>query len=123
MLTYGFQQFPIVGPLRENKPIDRAYLTTHHTKRACQSTMDICKAADHFLQLDLLKGQSSLNIEELYPDTHFFEHEHPKIDLIKIVLMEYIRYKGNYIAKTVSANEIKENIRRKLARLIINNNQ
>lgn len=121
------------GVFQQNEPVDKAYTAANHTRRACQSTMDICKTADYFLKLDILKGQfsfsliqesiiSSLNIEGLYPSTNFFEHEHPKIDLIKSILTEYIRYKGNHIA-TVSALEIEDNIRRKLSRLIVNKNQ
>lgn len=118
----------------ENELVAQAYLSTNHTRRACQSTMDICKVADHFIRLQILKGQfsssliqetiiSSLNTEELYRNTNFFEHQHSKTDLMKTVLMEYIRYKGNHIARTATAEEIQEQVRRKLSRVIINKNQ
>lgn len=116
----------------ENERVHQAFNSSSHTKSACQSTFDICSIADHFLKLEILKGQyslqliihsiiSSLDMTKLYSETNFLEHEHPKIDLIREVLTQYIRYKANLLAKTVSINEFNDNLRRRLHRLIVDN--
>lgn len=118
----------------KNQPIDRAFISSHHTRRACQSTFDICRTADYFLRLEILKGQfsielirqsilESLDIDNLYSESNFLEHSHLKIELITQILMEFIRYKGNHIARVVTCEQVQECIRRKLTRLIIFKNQ
>lgn len=116
----------------ENEKIHQAFNSANHTRRACRSTFDICRAADYFLKLEILKGQyslelisqsiiSSLDIAELYPDTNFSDHDHLKVEFIRSILFEYIRYKGNFLAKTISFDEFHNNLRRRLHRLIIDN--
>lgn len=114
----------------ENERVHQAFTSSTHTKIPCQSTFEICRSADHFLKLEILKGQysleliihtiiTSLDLTQLYTETNFLDHEHPKKDLIRNVLSQYIRYKGNFLAKTISFGEFNENLRRRLHRLII----
>lgn len=116
-----------------NDKVHRAFTSTSHTREACQSTFDICRAADYFLKIEILKGQyspelirhciiSSLDIHELFPNSDFVDEKFKK-EFIDGILFLYIRYKLNYIAKTVSINEFQENMRRRLHRMIINYNQ
>lgn len=119
---------------QENDKVHDAFTSEHHTRKACISTFEICRTADYFLKLEILNGQfsfelirqailCSLNIGSLYTKSSFSAHLHPKSDLIEVILTEFIRYKGNYLAKSVSYDEFQKNIRRKLHRLIINQNQ
>lgn len=83
---------------RQNEVVHEAFLSSKHTRKACQSSFEICRTADHFLKLDLLKGQfsfelirnsilSSLNIDGLYPNSDFSEHLHGKLELIESILV------------------------------------
>lgn len=121
------------GVFAQNERVHQAFTSSNHTRKACQSTFEICRAADYFLRLELLKGQyslkliqcsilSSLDIAQLYTASNFSDHDHSKRELVDYILIQYIRYKVNYIAKTVSFEQFQENVRRKLSRLIINNN-
>lgn len=114
----------------ENESVHEAFTSESHTKRACQSTFEICRAADYFLKLETLKGQysmeliqysifSSFDMAQLYPQTNFLDHDHLKEELINNILSEYIRYKANFLAKTISIEEFHNNLRRRLHRLII----
>lgn len=119
---------------KENEKVPTAFTSSSHARKPCQSTFDICKAADHILKLEILKGQfsnslinqtilRSLNIENLYVLSNFEDHNDHKMTMIEYILRKYIRIKGNFIAKTVSFNEHQKNLRQKLSRLIINSNQ
>lgn len=116
----------------ENEQIAQAFTSNNHTRVACTSTFEICKTADYFLKLELLKGQfdfnlifhtifSSLRIEELYPDSSFLHCLSHKDELIRDVLNRYIKYKGTYLAKTVSFGEAEKNIRQAVQRYAQNN--
>lgn len=106
----------------ENEQVAQAFTSDHHTRVACRSTFEICRAADYFLKLELLKGQfdsdlifhsifSSLCIAELYPESSFSHCPSHKTELIRDVLNKYIKYKGTYLAKTVSLGEAEKTIR------------
>lgn len=118
----------------ENEQVHQAFTSTNHTRRAYQSTFEICRAADYFLKLEMLKGQfsfdlirhsiiSSLKLETLYCETDFEGHIGHKDSIIEYVVQKYISYKGNYMAKTITFDEFEQKLRRKLTRLVINSNQ
>lgn len=81
----------------ENEELHQAFTSKSHSNIACRSTFEICRNADYFLKLDMLKGQysfnlifqsikSSLNIDCLFENTDFKVHGHEKIDLIEEIL-------------------------------------
>lgn len=81
----------------ENEKLYQAYTSENHSSIACQSTFEICRSAEYFLKLDILKGQfsyelilqsiiSSLNVDSLYENTEFEVHAHEKISLVKQIL-------------------------------------
>lgn len=90
-----------------NEKIPTAFMDPISTRRACQSTYDICNAADHVLKIDILKGQfepdliyqtilSSLNLDNIYQDLCFKNHADHKLQLVESILHQYIRNKCNY---------------------------
>lgn len=94
---------------RMNEKIPEAFTTSINTRKACQSTYEICKAAEHILKMDILKGQfepaliyqtifSSLNLERLYVESSC-ENHHDQTQLIGIILHKCIRIICNYLAK------------------------
>lgn len=117
---------------RSNEKVNQAFTSQQHTRKACQSTFEICRTADYFLKLELLKGQfdfdlvyhaisSSLNLEKLYPNSSFEHSSNHKIEHIKDILNLYIKYKCTYLAKTVSFGEVEKQIRETLVRFVSNN--
>lgn len=119
---------------RENEKVHRAF-TSSNSRIACQSTFEICRIADHILKLEILKGQfssdqihftilSSLNIDDLYlqsfNNNHDIDH---KNNLIQNIITDYIRIKGNHIAKTLTLAEHEKYMRQTLGRLVINYHQ
>lgn len=116
-----------------NDKVPTAFTSSNHTRVACLSSSDIYRTANHFLKLEILKGQyspevirhcivSSLKISDLYPSSDFGDDKSKK-EFIDALLLQYMRYKLNYIAKTVSVQQFQDNMRRRLTRLIINQHQ
>lgn len=96
----------------ENEKLQQTFTSQDHSSIACKSTYDICKTADYFLKLDVLKGQfpinlicqsifASLNTENLYENTDFKLHGHNKMSLIKKIVLRYIHYKGRTLSKSI----------------------
>lgn len=118
---------------RENERVYKSY-TGPNTHIPCQSTFKICRVADYYLKLEILKGQfssdqihfaifSSLHIENLYMQS--FENHHEtdhKNKLIQIIICDYIRIKGNHIAKTITFSEQEKTMRQRLNRMTIFHN-
>lgn len=81
----------------ENEKLPRAFTNETHPSIACLSTFEICRNADFFLKLDMLKGQfsfklflesikSSINVDRLFINSEFEEHHHEKITLVEQIL-------------------------------------
>lgn len=113
-----------------NERIVGAFMNNQHSIRPCRSSAEICSTADHFLKIELLKGQfklsvihyaiiRSLDIPNLYPDSDFQQHLDHKLFLVKHIVSEFIRIKGIYLAKTYSFKEKQEQMRQKLSKLIL----
>lgn len=100
-------------------------------RKPCQNTFEICKATNHFVKLELLKGQftldsikfatrSSLDLEHLYEDADFSEDcLNNKLFLIDYIISLYLQIKGTYLAKSVNEKENQINMRQKLSKLIL----
>lgn len=97
--------------------------------KPCHSTFQICKQAERFLKIELLKGTVNFNIihheilqslhfEALYDETDFSEHFDHKIFLIRFVVDEYVRIKGTHIARTATFNEHQNSLRSKYHKLL-----
>lgn len=113
----------------ENNKVLRAFQSQTYTKRACQSTFEICRTADYFLKLEVLKGHfsfklihytifSSLVLDELYPSSVWLDHDGHKPELIKYILCEFIGIKGRHIARTISFNEKASKDKRKKSHFV-----
>lgn len=123
----------------QNDKVHRAFHSDKITRKACQSTFDICKTTDYFMKLEILKGQFtpeliqqaihfSLEALNLYEKTCFNDHngnndQDHKTVIINYVLCSFIKIKGHHIAKTVSFKEHNEQMRKKLSKLILNYGQ
>lgn len=96
----------------ENEKLPSAFTSENHSSVACQSTFEICRSADYFIKIDILKGQydiklifesikSSINVDSLFQNTEFGEHGHDKVNLIDQILQKYIQYKARALGKAV----------------------
>lgn len=112
----------------------QAFLTSSQTIKPCQSTFDVCTVADHFLKIEILKGQfsmatieraiiSSLDFENLYTDDDFLQHADHKLYMIKHILKQFIRIKGTHLARTYNSKNNQKLMRQKLTKLILHYHQ
>lgn len=116
----------------ENEKVDEAFTSRQYTRKACRSTFEICNTADYFMKLELLRQhfdfgliyhsiRSSLRIEELYCESDFSHCPSHKVELVENILKEYIKYKGNYLARNVSLSEAEKRMRETMERFVHNN--
>lgn len=81
----------------ENEKLPNAFTSEAHSSIACLSTFEICRNAEYFLKLDMLKGQfsfelifesikQSINMDSLFIDSEFEQHNHEKITLVEQIL-------------------------------------
>lgn len=113
----------------ENKKLDVAFVSSKFKNRPCYDTHIICKAADHFMKLELLKGNINLNVlrsailfsldpQSLFSNSTFASHADHKLFLIQFIINEYVRIKGVYMARKTSMDLVQARVRQRLTKLI-----
>lgn len=131
------QQFPChlcKAVLMTDSKIQRSFLKNKNSIIPCQSTFEICTTADHFVKIEVLKGQfkidvihraiiQSLECVDLFRDADFLGHEDHKLFLIKHIVDEFVRIKGVQLAKKYTFKENQIGMRQKLSKLILHHNQ
>lgn len=116
--------------LDENEKLQTAFMGSGFKRKPCRSTHMICKTADHFLKLEVLKGNFNINViraaiisnlvpETLFSESNFLQHSDHKLFLIKFILNEFIRIKGVYIAKKTTFKLKDSRLRQRLTKLIL----
>lgn len=120
---------PCRNIFNENKnKFDRGFLSSGFKSHPCLSTYQICKATNRFLKVQLLKSKmdfnliyyeilSSLDVDALYNDTNFENHNEHKIYLIRYIVDEYIRIMGTFLARSETFKEYDVLLRNKLHKL------
>lgn len=109
--------------------IDDNHFGTMFDRRPCLSTYMICKEADVFLKVQLLKGNinfntiyytilNNLEVEKLFDEVDFSLHALHKLYLIRTIVDGYIRIKGLFLAKTTTQELHTRNFREKFKRLL-----
>lgn len=104
------------------------------TTTPCRSTLDICKQADRFLKIQLIRSCNNFNvmsegiynqldIENLYRATDFSHNNQHNFFFIRSIIDVYIQIKATYIAKNATSDIHKENMRSKLHKLVHNYGQ
>lgn len=100
-------------------------------RQPCQSTFDVCKATDHFVKLELLKGQfkleeikyairSSISLEQVFANADFsLDCLYTKLFLVDYIITEYLQIKGTYLAKSVNSKQNQLHMRQKLSKLVL----
>lgn len=115
----------------ENPKQQEAFVSTKLEGRIpCRDTYLICKNADHFMKIDLLKGNTNLNVlraailaslepVSLFSSSKFTSHVDHKLFLIKYIINEYIRIKSLYMARDFNLNQKKKHgVRQRLTKTI-----
>lgn len=108
----------------ENRKIQRPFISSKFRNEPCQSTYDICKSVDHFMKLDLIKGNfkidtiryavlKNLSHETIFNLSSFSSHMDHKLFMIKYIMNEYIRMKGVYLARQTTSDFKKTDNERK----------
>lgn len=114
----------------ENQKLKETFVSKNFEgRRPCRDTYLICKSADHFMKIDLLKGNTNLNVlraailsslepVSLFSRSKFTSHVDHKLFLIKFIINEYIRIKGVYMARRTNLDQQKNRVRQRLTKLI-----
>lgn len=114
---------------KQNIKLNSAYSSSKLKNSPCLSTYILCKNADRYLKLQLLKGDidfsviyyailQEIDVEALFDQTDFTHEPDHKISLIRGIIDSYIQIKGTHIAKTATFELHEERIRNKLNKLI-----
>lgn len=117
-----------------NEKVPNCYMSSAADNRPCQSTYNICATADKFLRCHKWNDQSDfkikyflifqeINYEKLYCATSFKGHSDHKFHLIKSIINEYTRIKGNQLSKKVTINEMQNILRKRLSKFILHSGQ
>lgn len=120
--------------LKNSGKIHRPFLKNIFSTIPCQSTVEICSTSDHFIKIEVLKGQFKQNVihhaimrsldhVNLYSDADFSTHSEHKFFLIQHIVNEYVRIKGVLLAKKYTFKENQISMRQKLSKLILQYNQ
>lgn len=95
--------------LDENEKLGTSFESSRFKRqKPCRDTQKICKTADHFMKIEILKGKTNLNVLRaailsnleplsLFSKSNFTSHIDHKLFLIKFIINEYMRIKGVYI--------------------------
>lgn len=103
-------------------------------KFPCRSTYEICATTDKFLRTHKWNDQSDykikyfliyqeLDFENLYTRTSFVGHDDHKFHLIKTIINEYSRLRGNQLSKKITIDEMPIILRKRLNKLILRSGQ
>lgn len=113
----------------ECRKVENTFLSSKFTERPCLTSFKICKEADQFMKLQLLRGNINFNTiyysilnnidtEHLFVDHDFKNHPTHKLYLIRALVDGYIRFKGLCIARTATQELHLQNFRHKFRKLI-----
>lgn len=113
----------------DNEKLQPSFGCTMSSMRPCTSTFNLCKEADRFMRIQMIKASprfdtilagiyDSLNVENLFVNTDFSHNPEHKMYLIRSIIDVYIQIKGTYLAKTATFEGNKEMLRLKLRKLI-----
>lgn len=118
----------------ENEKLTDAFKSSTSVRAACRSTYDICVQADKFLRTHKWNDRSEfkvkyflifqeLDFNKLYPDSSFENHTEHKFHLIKSIINEYTRVRGNQLSRKMTEEQIKVILRKKLNKWILREGQ
>lgn len=118
----------------ENEKVLNCYKSSTADSSPCRSTYDICATTDKFLRVHKWNDKSNfkikyflifqdLDFDNLYRGSCFLEHEDHKFHLIKSIISEYSRIRGNQFSRKITVEEIKSILRKKLNKLILSEGQ
>lgn len=117
-----------------NEKVFNCFMSSAANSKPCQSTYNICVTTDKFLRCHQWNDQSDfkikyfliyqeINFEQLYCATSFEGHEDHKFHLIKSIINEYTRIRGNQLSKRLTTDEMQSILRKRLNKLILSSGQ
>lgn len=117
----------------ENEKMQNAFTGSKIPQKPCSSTFQICKEADRFLKLQVLRGEfrfdvfyeaicNRMDVERLYTKTDFSHNFEHKLYLIRSIVNVYIQIKGTFLARSaVASNQKPSDPHRNQLRKLIHN--
>lgn len=118
----------------ENDKVLNCYKSSTAIRSPCRSTYDICAKTDKYLRTHKWNDRSEFKVkyflifqdleyEKLYAKSSFEDHEEHKFHLIKSIINEYSRIRGNQLAKTATTDEMQIILRKRLNKLVLSKGQ
>lgn len=118
----------------ENDKMLDAFIGSKFKTAPCKSTILVCKEADRFVKIQILRGDINLNsiyyailqdidIDSLFTKTDFSHQPEHKLCIIRGIIDTFIQIKATHIAKMATYGLHKEKLRNRLLKLIHNHGQ
>lgn len=113
----------------ECRKVENTFLSSNFDERPCLTSFKICKEADQFMKLQLLRGNINFNTiyysilnnidtEQIFVEHDFKNHPTHKFYLIRAIIDGFIRFKGLSIARTATQELHLKDFRHKFRKLI-----
>lgn len=118
----------------ENDKVQDCFVSSTIQRNACRSTYDICVTTDKYMRCHKWNDKSEFKIkyflifqevgfEHLYLKSSFEEYQEHKFHLIKSIINEYTRIRGNQLSRKITTEEMTEILRKKLNKLVLSKGQ
>lgn len=118
----------------DDEKILNGFVSSTADSKPCKSTYNICVTTDRYLRTHVWNDQSDFKIkyfliyqelkfDELYCATSFKNHEDHKFHLIKTIINEYSRIRGNQLSKKITIDEMEFILRKRLNKIILRSGQ
>lgn len=110
---------------QQNWKCDDSHVRTKYSQIPCKSTIAICSIANELLEIHAFKidfnynrllndilNKIEIEYTELYTETDFSHDFNHKLDMVRFIIEEFIRYRATYIAQKITLNEKQKMLRR-----------
>lgn len=118
----------------ENEQLVDCFKSSTTSKRPCKSSYNICCVTDKFLRTHQWNDGSQfrvkyflifqeINFDKLYENSSFDQHEAHKFHLVKSIINEYCRIRGNQLSRKITTDMMSEILRKRLNKWILSSGQ
>lgn len=125
MATDRFYCFNCANVFNEN---EKSTVLTINSNPPCISTFQICKQADKFLKMEILKNNTNfnvilyaiyegINLDDIYTNTDFDHSNEHKVFLVQNIAKQFIHIKNTWLAKKRTLEIHEEKMRNRFLKL------
>lgn len=109
----------------ENDKVVDCFRSSTTNRTPCRSTYDICAATDKYIRIHKWNDTSDFKIKYfiIFQQLDLVNHEEHKFHLIKSIVNEYCRIRGNQLSKKITNEEMREILRKRLNKIVLRHGQ